>query len=735
VLIPDMEQNESGIRGATKTAGKLIAMGRDIRIAILPHEDIKAKAEARVEELRRVTTAAGTTAPADEIKRVGNWKTDLNEYLAAPNEANDVMFRLVALRASAKPQDDALMKEAKIATMKAISAIRAERREGLRRLVENARLALDVMIEMLPKKPTPSEFATTVNEVTRTIAKVENDAEREVWIDRLKAHVGGRIAVLRNMVEQDQDEDAEPESPLTSILAGMHFFRILTGRVFTTLNGFTLPVDGEEFASWLSNKCYETSKAVVGTTAIKDAIRAVVGVSTKLPIGVAPVRYAYDPSGNGIWIDLADKNSSFVHVTTDKITIETHCPTAFYRPTGTGTMPLPEIIGKPEECVAVLDEYFAFLAIDRKSRAGLFAVMMSAMRPMEQPANGALTRYAVGVFNGEHGSGKSTRQMFVRRTIDMREPASMKMPDKVDDMIIYCEHSAVVSLDNQSALSETMSDALCRVATGDGNVKRSLYTSRDLAVFRGSRPIFVNGITDVVTRDDLLDRSIIVHVEKPATRKTDDELEASFKTILPRVFGALLLCMQNALIHESSTDTDRSIRMLQAARWAAAAEVTAGFDPGEVEQAYLAARREAVSIAADDPFVSAILGIVAPGTTWKGTMTALTEQLIEHVEERDACTGKAAKKAPKDFPTTVAKVRSMVKRKQPALRALGLELERRAERTDTSSNATMISLTRKPLPQNVGEDEEAVTCTPTTNGVNGTGIVVDDNGPYAFADV
>lgn len=60
----------------------------------------------------------------------------------------------------------------------------------------------------------------------------------------------------------------------------------------------------------------------------------------------------------------------------------------------------------------------------------------------------------------------------------------MKMPDNVDDLTIYCENSAAVSLDNQSTLSETMRDALCRVSTGDGNVKRSLYTTRDLAIFR-----------------------------------------------------------------------------------------------------------------------------------------------------------------------------------------------------------------------------------------------------------
>jgi hypothetical protein len=308
--------------------------------------------------------------------------------------------------------------------------------------------------------------------------------------------------------------------------------------------------------------------------------------------------------------------------------------------------------------------------------------------------------------------------MFVRRTIDPREPASMKMPDSVDDLCIYSENSAAVSLDNQSVLSEAMSDALCRVATGDGNVKRSLFTTRDLAVFRGSRPVLVNGITDVVTRDDLLDRSLIVHVEKPTATKTDDELEAKFQALWPRVLGALCFCMMDALGHHADDSVDHLIRMLQAARWAAAAEVSAGFDSGSVEQAYLAAREEAVAIASDDPFVTAVLSVV--GRDWKNTMTKFTEELVAHVEERDPHTGKAAKRPPKDFPTTVPKVRSMLKRKMPALRALGLQMERTAERTDTSSKATLIHFTRNV----VGMNDEVKA--PTTNGVNGAGAEYDD---------
>jgi hypothetical protein len=262
------------------------------------------------------------------------------------------------------------------------------------------------------------------------------------------------------------------------------------------------------------------------------------------------------------------------------------------------------------------------------------------------------------------------------------------------------------------------------VATGDGNVKRSLFTTRDLAVFRGARPVLVNGITDVVTRDDLLDRSLIIHVEKPEETKTDDELEDKFKELWPRVFGAVCFCIMEALDGHADANVNRSIRMLQAARWASAAEVAAGFDTGAVEQAYMAAREEAVAIAADDPFVTAFLAVV--GKDWKNTMTKLTEDLVAHVEARDPVTGKATKRPPKGFPTTVPMVRSTLKRKMPALRQLGVEVERTEERTPTASKVAFIHFTRKVVdPDAVPTVGEA----PTTNGYNGAGIAVEDNDP------
>ena len=176
--------------------------------------------------------------------------------------------------------------------------------------------------------------------------------------------------------------------------------------------------------------------------------------------------------------------------------------------------------------------------------------------------------------------------------------------------------------------------------------------------------------------------------------------------------------MGEALAAEATSPIDTSIRMLQAARWAASAEVTAGFEPGSVEQAYLRAREEALALASDDPFVTSILAFVPPGTTWKGTMTELTKLLVAHGEERDSDTGKATKKLPRDFPTTTAAVRSAFNRKQPALRQLGLEIVKKAERTATSSKTTMITLVRKaePVVAATTDDVSGNPVPPTTNG-------------------
>ena len=67
-----------------------------------------------------------------------------------------------------------------------------------------------------------------------------------------------------------------------------------------------------------------------------------------------------------------------------------------------------------------------------------------------------------------------------------------KPPRDADSWITAAAGSWVVALDNLSAVSEWLSDTLCRASTGDGDVKRQLYTDGGLVVFAFRRCVLLN---------------------------------------------------------------------------------------------------------------------------------------------------------------------------------------------------------------------------------------------------
>ena len=69
VLIPDQEANGEGMKGALKTAAKLIAKGRDIRIAVLPHDEIMNAAEQRVTDVRQAKMPGARPLPTTRSRR------------------------------------------------------------------------------------------------------------------------------------------------------------------------------------------------------------------------------------------------------------------------------------------------------------------------------------------------------------------------------------------------------------------------------------------------------------------------------------------------------------------------------------------------------------------------------------------------------------------------------------------------------------------------------------------
>jgi integrase len=144
--------------------------------------------------------------------------------------------------------------------------------------------------------------------------------------------------------------------------------------------------------------------------------------------------------------------------------------------------------------------------------------------------------------NGEQGSAKSTLCRMARAPLDPNISPLRRPPRDDRDLMIAASNGWVVGYDNLSGIRPELSDTLCCLATGGGFGTRELYTDDDEKLFAAMRPVLVNGIEDLATRADLLDRALTLTLPVISDERRRDEggLWRQYEEVRPRVLGALL---------------------------------------------------------------------------------------------------------------------------------------------------------------------------------------------------
>src|SRR5262249_19283903 len=144
--------------------------------------------------------------------------------------------------------------------------------------------------------------------------------------------------------------------------------------------------------------------------------------------------------------------------------------------------------------------------------------------------------------SGEQGAGKTTQARALRLLVDPNTAPVRAEPREARDLAIAANNGWVVGLDNVSYLPPWLSDAMCRLASGGGFSTRTLYENEEETIFSGQRPILLNGIEEVATRPDLLDRALLICLPTipEEKRRTEEDYWSKFEKSLPRILGALL---------------------------------------------------------------------------------------------------------------------------------------------------------------------------------------------------
>lgn len=452
-------------------------------------------------------------------------------------------------------------------------------------------------------------------------------------LERYQARVAkepGQLA--RNVGEEGKKRKSQADQLVEVATREAEFFHDEKGEAFGIIkvaeHKEVWPVRSRHFKCWLAGQFYaETKRAPSG-----EALRAVLNViearacfegpELKLSVRVAE-------TNNTFWYDLANAAWRVVKITPSDWEVVDDAPVLFRRYAHMVAQAEPVPGGN-------LEELLRFTNVKQSEDAVLVMVYTVTCLVPGIP-------HPVLVLHGEKGAAKSTTMKVLRQLIDPSVTDLLILPKEPRELVQVLAHHYLPYFDNVDALSNWQSDMLCQAVTGAGFAKRELYSDDDDVIYTLRRCPGLNGINVVATRPDLLDRSILIELERisPAARREEAEFWQEFETARPTIFGAMLDVLSRAMAIYPTVRLPALPRMADFARWGYAVAEALGLGGKTFLEAYTGSiQRQNEEVVGAHPVAAAVLALMEGRDAWKGTAAELLAAL-EVVAERERINLKA----------------------------------------------------------------------------------------------
>lgn len=466
--------------------------------------------------------------------------------------------------------------------------------------------------------------------------------------------VRGIAASVAKYPPGDADEASERGPRQADILVALaegryRFAQSTEGEPFAALKGGQniarmLRGSRDSLRGELAREFFKQTGKAASAGALADAMLVVEGLAGEADR--EPVHLRVAPMSSGIVLDLGDQTGRAVVVEPRGWRVVERSPVLFRRTELTGALPTPlaggslsgvrELLNMSDDCWPLALGWLV---------AGLIPDVATP----------------IGLLSGDQGSGKSCAASMLSKLVDP-SPAPLRTPPRdVEGWVIAASGSRIVPIDNVSAISEWWSDALCRAVTGDGLLRRRLYSDSSLSVVVVKRPVLLTSIDAGAIRGDLGDRLLLLDCLPipDEARREEREIWAQFDAAHPSALGALLDLLSGVLRERSRVRLTGRPRMADFATVLAAMDAVTGSASLDT---YMEQRaRIAGEVVAGDAVAEAIVRLLGPRAEWAGTSGELLVALTD------------GERTPHGWPRSARALSGRVRRAKAPLAHLGIQ--------------------------------------------------------------
>ena len=401
---------------------------------------------------------------------------------------------------------------------------------------------------------------------------------------------------------------------------------------------------------WLGKQGHELMDKVISGSTIKDAVNVLEGKAIyegkEYTLGIRKAQI-----GDKIYVDLGDDTWRAVEIDRSGWRVINECPVKFKRSKNSLPLPMPERGGE-------IDELRGLINAANDENWVLILAWLSQAFWCKGP-------YSHMYLRGPQGTLKSYMMKMLKTITDPSTAAERNLTKSEQDTAIAMGSESITCFGNLSGITNGMADLFCIASTGGVFAKRALYTDDEEAVTNVKCMLLMNGIDDLGQRGDLLDRTIVLDLERVENRRTEEDINSEIEEKKAKLFGCLLDMTVLGLDNIDSIELDDPPRMADFAKWACAC---LGGAANRFIEIYTEARENtSIDLAETNRLPSAIYSFVRnqPEKKWTGSASLLLANINHY-------SGIIPGRELEDWPTTPDKMGSELRRFTPALEARGI---------------------------------------------------------------